>query len=59
MNFGLCKTLIVFLRGESGRDQLASSGKAQHQMRFDEPEGDVQIGGNKALIDIDRRARCG
>ena len=30
-----------FLRRQSGRDQLASAGKAQHQVRLNEAEGDV------------------
>ena len=48
-----------FLGGEAGRDQLSASGKAQHQVRLDESQRDVQIGGNKALIDVDRRAGGG
>ena len=40
------------LRGESGRDQLAAAGVAQHQVRLDKPERDVQVGGDEALVDV-------
>ena len=43
-----------FLRGQARSDQLAPAGKAQHQVLLDEAEGDVQIGGHEALVDVDR-----
>ena len=50
------QNLDRFLRRQARRDQLAAAGKAQHQVRLDKAQRDVQIGGNKALVDVDRRA---
>ena len=45
-----------FLRCDSGYDELAAAAKAKHKMRLNEAEGDVQIGSNETLVDIDWRA---
>ena len=44
-----------FLRRHSGHDKLAPATEAQHEVRLNEAERDVQIGGDKTLINIDRR----
>src|SRR5208337_1835597 len=45
------------LRCQSGRNELAAAGKSQHQMGFDEPHSDVQVGCEKALVDVYRSTR--
>lgn len=52
--FRAVEHLDGFLRGESGSDEFAAAGKAEHEMRFDEAESNAEIGGNEALIDVDR-----
>ena len=39
-----------FLRGEAGSDEFTTTGEAEHKMRFDESEGDVEIGIKEAAI---------
>jgi hypothetical protein len=47
------------LRGHAGSDELAAAAEAQHQVLLNEAEGDVQVGGHEALVDVDRRAAAG
>jgi len=48
-----------FLSSQTRSDQLPSARIAEHEMRLDETEGDVQIGAREPLVDIHRRARLG
>ena len=47
------------LRGQARGHQLAPAGVAQHQVRLDEAEGDVQVRRDEPLVDVDRRAGGG
>ena len=47
------------LRGDAGGDELTAAGEAEHQVLLDKAEGDVQVGLDEALVDIDRRAAAG
>ena len=51
------QNLDSLLRRQAGGHQLPAARKAQHQVRFDEPQGDMQVGGNEAIVDVNRRAR--
>ena len=57
--FRAVQYLDRFLSGQPGRDQLPPAGKTKHEMRLDEAERDVKIGGQKTAVDIDRRAGGG
>ena len=47
------------LAGQADRDQLAPARKTGHQMRLDEPEGDVEVGFDKSPVRVDGRSRSG
>src|SRR5208283_5393995 len=44
---------------ESGSNELAAAGESQHEMGFNEAHGDVQVGREKALVNVYGRARLG
>jgi hypothetical protein len=48
-----------FLRGQPRRDQLPPARVAEHQVRLDEAERDVQVRRHEALVDVHRRPRLG
>ena len=56
---GAVQHLDGLLRGQPGSNQLAPSRVTQHQVRLDKTQGDVEICGNEALVNIYRRPRRG
>ena len=55
--FRAVQDLDRFLSGQSWSDQFPRAGESGHQMRLDEAECDVQIGGYEVLGDVNGRAR--
>jgi len=53
---GAVQHLDRLLGGQAGSDQLSSTRKSQHQVRLDETEGNVEVGGNETGVDMDGRA---
>ncbi len=52
--FGAVEDFDGFLGGESGGNEFTAAGEAEHEVGFDEAEGDAEIGGDEPLIDVDR-----
>ena len=59
MKRGTVQHLDGLLRGEAGSDELAPAGVAQHQVRLDESQSDVEVGGDKAVVNINGRSGGG
>ena len=55
--FRTVQHLDGLLRGQPRSNQLPAARIAQHEMRFDETERDVQIGRGESLVDIHGRTR--
>ena len=47
------------LSGQPGGNQLAPARVAQHEMRFDETEREVEVGGDEPLVNVHRSAGLG
>ena len=39
---------------EAGSDELAPAGITQHQVRLNESQGDVEVGGDKSIVNVNR-----
>jgi hypothetical protein len=57
--FRTVQHLDGFLRGQTRSNQFPAAGEAEHEMRLDETERDVEIGRRKPLVDMHRRTRFG
>ena len=57
--FRTVQHLDGFLRGQTGGDQFPAARVAEHEVRLDEAERDVEIGRDEAFVDVHRRAGTG
>ena len=48
-----------FLRGQTWSNELAPAREAQHEVLLDETEGDVQVSGHEAFVNVDWRSAAG
>src|SRR5579862_60347 len=55
--FGAVQDLDGFLSRQPVSDQFSPARKSKHEMRLDETQGEVNVGGNESFVNVNWRAR--